>query len=133
MTADAAAVVDAFKTYSERCTELAAVMTEVVGTLNRALTHLALSAHERPDFLKDFDSRSVNARREVPLTQFDSRTCNDDEHRSLRDVQAPVPQIRKEIGQVIQLIPLQNEFPITSLSKPSTLPARRIRNKPLKP
>ena len=40
------------------------------------------------------------------MTQFDSRTSNDGEvHRSSRDVQVPVRQIRKEIGEVTQLIP----------------------------
>ena len=58
----------------------------VLTQVNYALTHLALSTHERADFLKNLVFRSVTARREPFLTQFGSRICNDGEqHRSTHD------------------------------------------------
>ena len=73
--------------------------------VNRVLTHLALSGHERADVLKDSSSAAnsldqsrrsgdAHARREAFLTRFDSRLGNDDEPCSSRDGQVNAPAVQ---------------------------------------
>ena len=75
---------------------------------------------------------------DVPIPQVMEKTVEVAKHIPQEPVQSytleqivdmPVPRIRKETGDRSFR---KNEFLITSLSKPSTFPARRFRNKPLK-